>query len=236
MKKEDFESAIKHMRSNSPKRNFKQSVELIITLKGLNLKKPEEQVDAFVALPHGKGRPVKVAAFVGAELIDQAKKACSQTILDEEFRLYENNKKKVKLLADDNDFFLGQAALMPQIAKVFGRILGPKGKMPNPKAGCVVPPNANLPLLVERLQKTVRVQAKTAPVVQLLIGNEDQPDATILDNALAVYNHVLHALPGEENNVRHVLLKLSMGPAIRVGVPQKLEKPARKRAAKGAGE
>ena len=219
MKKEDFEAALKRVRTDSPKRNFTQSVEFIITLKGLNLKKPEEQVDAFVSLPHNRGKQVKVAALVGAELIAQAKKACSLAILDEEFREFEGNKKKLKALADGYDYFLGQAALMPSIAKVFGRSLGPKGKMPNPKAGCVVPPNALLPPVVERLQKTIRVQAKTMPMVQVVVGNQAMNDAELLDNIMAVYNHVVHALPGEENNVRAAILKFAMGPPIKVGAP-----------------
>lgn len=225
MKKEDFEQALKRVRLDSPKRNFKQSIQFIVTLKGLNLKKPEEQLDAFVTMPHGKGKKVNVAAFVGAELIDQAKKVCSASVLDEEFKAYEADKKKVKRLADQNDFFLGQAALMPAIAKVFGRILGPKGKMPNPKAGCVVPPNANLAPLIEKLQKTVRVQAKTAPVVQLVIGHESMTDSELMDNIMAVYNHIIHHLPGEENNVRHVLLKYAMGPVVRVGASAPSAKP-----------
>lgn len=220
MKKEDFEQALKRVRTDSPKRNFKQSIQLIVTLKGLNLKKPEEQLDAFVTMPHNRGKKVNVAAFVGAELIDQAKKVCNATVLDEEFKKYDADKKGVKRLADGNDFFLGQAALMPAIAKTFGRILGPKGKMPNPKAGCVVPPNANLTPLVEKLQNTVRVQARTAPVVQLVIGNESMSDTDLMDNIMAVYNHITHALPGEENNVRHVLVKYAMGPVIRVGAQQ----------------
>jgi len=227
MKKEDFEQALKRVRTDSPKRNFKQSIQLIVTLKGLNLKKPEEQLDAFVTMPHNRGKKVNVAAFVGAELIDQAKKVCNACVLDEEFKKYDADKKGVKRLADSNDFFLGQAALMPAIAKTFGRILGPKGKMPNPKAGCVVPPNANLTPLVEKLQKTVRVQAKTAPVVQLVVGNESMSDTDLMDNIMTVYNHITHALPGEENNVRHVLLKYAMGPVIRVGA-QPAAKPESK--------
>ena len=219
MKKEDFEEALKRVRTNSPKRNFNQSVELIITLKGLNLKKPEEQVDAFIAIPHARGKPIKVAALVGAELHAQAKKVCAISILDEEFRGFEGDKKRLKALGDGYDFFLGQATLMPSIAKVFGRVLGPKGKMPNPKAGCVVPPNAMLQPVVDRLQKTVRLQAKTMPMVQVVVGNQSMEDNQLMDNIMAVYNHVVHALPGEENNVRAAIIKLAMGPPVKVGAP-----------------
>lgn len=228
MKKEDFQQALTRLRNDSPKRNFNQSVECIVTLKGLNLKKPEEQLDAFVSLPNHRGKQVKVAAFVGAELTTQSKKSCQLTILDQEFSQFEGDKKKLKSLADGYDFFLGQATLMPSIAKVFGRVLGPKGKMPNPKAGCVVPPNAVLGPLVDRLQKTVRVQAKTMPMVQVVVGNQSMSDAELLDNVMAVYNQVVHGLPGEENNVRAAILKYSMGPPIKIGAPAQSVKTAEK--------
>jgi large subunit ribosomal protein L1 len=96
-------------------------------------------------------------------------------------------------------------------------VLGPKGKMPNPKAGCVVAPNANLKLLVDRLRNVVRAAAKTQLCIKLAIGKENQEDAVILENINTVYDQVMRALPQEENNVRSVLLKLTMGAPVRVG-------------------
>ena len=168
------------------KRNVSQTVELVVSLKGLDLKKPEQQVDLFIALPNGLGRKVKVCAIVGQELSAEAKSVCDAVVLQDEFDRYAKDKKSVKRLASGHAYFIGQSNIMPQIATVFGRILGPKGKMPNPKAGCIVPPKAALKPLYSKLQNTIRVFAKTSPVVQCRLGTESMSDEHIAENFSSV--------------------------------------------------
>ena len=73
MEKEQFQSALAKAKDISNKRNFKQSVDLIINLTGLDPKKPEHQLDLFVTMPHSRGKKIKVCGLVGAELGEQAK-------------------------------------------------------------------------------------------------------------------------------------------------------------------
>src|SRR3989338_5004403 len=143
MEKEELQSALQKARDISDKRNFKQSFDLVINLKGLDMKKQEHNVDAFITLPHARGKKTKVCALVGAELFEQAKSVCDFAILSDTFEKYKE-KKEIKKLANSYDFFIAQANIMPKVATTFGRIFGPRGKMPNPKSGGVVPPNANL--------------------------------------------------------------------------------------------
>ena len=105
---------------------------------------------------------------------------------------------------------------MPKVAQAFGKVIGIKGKMPNPKLGCVVPPNANLEPLVKRLNLSVRMQAKKATNLQCMVGKEDQPDAEIIDNILTVYNATLKQLPNEIQNVKNVVLKTTMGKPVKL--------------------
>lgn len=214
MEKEKITKTIKEARGNSKKRNFTQTVDLIATLKDLNLKKPEEQVDSFIEIPHKRGRDIKVCALVGAELKEQAEKVCDKVITQDDFPNYE--KKDQKKLANSYDFFVAQANIMQQIAKTFGRVFGPRGKMPNPKAGCVVPPKANLKQLYDKLQKTVRVQVKTKPMIQIPVGKEDMNDEEIAENISTIYSTLTHNLPKEENNVKSIMVKLTMGKPARV--------------------
>jgi len=215
--KEDFANTLKQLKEISPKRKFAQSVDLIINLKELDLKRPEEQLDVWVPLGHSRGKVVKIAALVGPELLEQAKTICDTAIPHDEFKRYEGKKVDIKKLARKHDLFIAQANIMPDVAKYFGRVLGPRGKMPNPKAGCVVPPNANLKTLTDKLKKTLHVVAKTQLSAKSSIGKQDMPDEQLIENIMAVYNTVIHALPQENNNIKSILLKYSMGPVLKVG-------------------
>ena len=216
MDKEQIQSAISKAKDTSEKRNFRQSFDLIINLKGLDLKKPEHQVETFVTLPHARGKKVKVCALVGAELESQAKGIFDSVILSDNFDRYKD-KKEVRKIANNFDFFIAQANIMPKVATTFGRVFGPRGKMPNPKSGAVVPPNANLKPLYEKFQRTVKASAKTAPLIQCSIGTEDMNPDDIAENALTVYNSLIHILPNEKHNIRDIYVKLTMGKPVKVG-------------------
>jgi large subunit ribosomal protein L1 len=222
--KEQVHNALKYLKTHSPQRKFSQSIDLIINLKGLELKKPEEQMDIWVQLAHERGKPVRTCALVGPELKAQATAACSTTILHDDFRLYEGKKKEIKKLAKTHDFFIAQANIMPDVAKYFGRTLGPRGKMPNPKAGCVVPPNANLKALTEKLKKTIRLVAKTQLSAKCAIGKQEMPAEQLAENIITAVTAAKQALPQEDNNIKSVLLKHSMGPIAEIGnLPAKTE-------------
>jgi len=223
MDKKKFTSALKKIKEASNKRNFNQSVDLIVTLKDLDLKKPDHQVDFFLPLHHSNGKKIKLCGLVGPELKESSQKELDFTVGVDEFEHYAKDKKLIKKLADEYDFFVAQATLMPQVAKTFGRILGPKNKMPNPKSGCVVPPNANLAQVKGRLQNMVRVLVKISMQFQIAVGKEDMEDEIVLDNAITVYNQLVHHLPNEFHNIKNIFMKLTMGPAVKVGSEDETE-------------
>ena len=226
MEKEELQAALAKAKDISEKRNFKQSFDLIINLKGLDPKKPEHQVDTFITLPHSRGKKVKICALVGAELQEQAKANFDSVIMSDSFEKYKD-KKEVKKIANSFDFFIAQANIMPKVATTFGRVLGPRGKMPNPKAGNVVAPNANLKPLHEKLQRTIRATTKNAPLIQCGIGREDMKNEDVVENALTVYNSVLHALPNEKHNIKDIYVKLTMGKPVKVGEKLEVTKEAK---------
>ncbi len=212
MQKEQVQKALEEIKKQ-PARKFNQSYDLILNLKNLEIK--SNPLDVFVTLPYSKGRKVKVAAFVDQELSAQAAKFCDLSIRELDFPKYAD-KKTAKKLAEDYDYFIAQANLMPKIAANFGKILGTRGKMPNPKLGCVVPPSANLEPLVKKLNQTVRLQAKKGLNLQCVVGKQDQKDEEIIDNVLAVYHAVVKQLPNEMQNLKNLLLKSSMGKPVKV--------------------
>jgi large subunit ribosomal protein L1 len=217
MNRQDVLVALEKLKKESPKKKFVQSVDFIIALKDLDFKKTEQQVDFFVALTHDTGKKKKICALVGPELLDEARQSCDETILVDDFPKF--TKQKAKKLAEDYDFFIAQATIMTKVAAAFGRYLGVRGKMPNPKAGCVVPPKgAALKALGERLQKTVKITARKIPLIQLRVGTEAMDPEHVADNVVYIYDQLIHHLAGEKNNINAVYIKFTMGK------PLKLEK------------
>lgn len=208
--------SISKAREISKKRKFPQSFDLIINLTQLDPKDQAQKVDAFIHLPHQKGKIPKICALVGTELESKAK-VFDKVITKEDFQLYQKDIKKVKKLVREYDYFIAQANLMSEIASTFGKGLGTVGKMPNPKAGCIIPPVIpDLKPVKENLSKTIRFITKEQLIVKSMIGNEKMKDEEIADNISAAYNSLIHVLPKEENNIRSVYIKLTMGPAIEI--------------------
>ena len=216
MDKSEVKNSLNELKKASKKRKFNQRVELIVNLKGLNLKKPEEHVDLFVPLHYSTGKQIKICAFIGMELKEEAEKVMDTAIMATDFEKYQKDKKLVKALAGDHAYFIAQANIMPKVAATFGKVLGTRGKMPNPKAGCVVPPKTSLKPLYDRLQKTVRLVAKAQPTIKVAVGLEDQKEDELIDNIMTAYNALIHKLPGEQNNIKNVLIKTTMGKPVMV--------------------
>jgi len=216
MNKEDILKAIKELKEKAKKRKFKQSYDLIVVLKGLNMKKPEDHVEFFQAIKYDTGRTVKICALVGPELAAKAKESCDVVVNIDDFPKYQKDKKAAKKIAKECDWFIAQANIMPQVAAAFGRVLGPKGKMPNPKAGCIVPPSANLKPLCERLRKTVKISAKITPMIQCIVGKEDMKDEEVLDNVWTIYDGLVHHLSSGIDNIRNILLKMTMSKPLKI--------------------
>jgi large subunit ribosomal protein L1 len=216
MNLKQVQEAVKKAKSESKKRNFKQTFEFVVNLKDIDIKKPEGQLDFFVPLHNSKGKKPRICALIGPELKEEAEKSCDTVIMQDHFVKYAGKKKDIRKLANAHEYFIAQANIMAQVATTFGRVLGPKGKMPNPKAGCVVPPKSNLKPLVEKLAKMVRVNTKLVPIVQVPVGMEDLADEAIADNVMTAYNQIIHHLPNEKNNIKSMFVKLTMGKAIKV--------------------
>ena len=196
------------------KKNFVQSYDVLVALKEINLKKPEEQTEFFAQLPHFPNRKQKVCALVDSHMRDDAKKVFDTVISLEEFDKYD--KKKMRTIAGQHDWFVGQANIMPKIAASWGRVLGPRGKMPNPKAGCIVPPKAPLQPLYDRLQNTVKVTAKKQPNIQVMVGKQDMSEEQLTENIQYIYDQIVHHLPKEKDNIKHTALKLTMSKPIKL--------------------
>ncbi len=211
MNKEKIVNVLKKLKEQK-KRNFEQQIDFIINFKELDLKKPENQLNFFVTLPFSPGKEKKIAGFVDVDLVEDAKKYLDFYLTPEQFQEYAKDKKKIKKLAEEYDFFVAQGNLMKDIAANFGRVLGSRGKMPDPKGGMIVPPKGgNLKDIVSRLKKTVRVRVRTTPTFQTRIGSEKQDENEVAENVKHLFDQIVSHLPSEEKNVKSVFLKTTMG-------------------------
>ncbi len=211
MQKEKILEAIRTLRSGK-KREFSQSFELIINLKGIDIKK--ESIDFFVTLPH-KSKDKRICAFF-EKPIPEAEKFFSEIIFKDKLTGFD--KKEAKKIAQRYDFFVSQAPLMASVASSFGRILGPRGKMPSPQLGSIITKIDEKALreLVEKLQRTVKLKAKGELALKAAIGDESMPDEQIADNTLAVYDAAVAHLPKGQENIKSFLIKTTMRKPIKL--------------------
>lgn len=207
--KEGFSQALQELRKISAEkpRKFNQSVDLIINLKDFDVRK--QSLNLFIQVPF-KTKDAKICAFV-----DKESKNFDFCITKAEIDVWKN-KKEIKNLVKQYDFFAALASMMPKIATQFGRVLGPAGKMPSPQLGILaVQTEDKEKELVEKMRNTVKVKTKE-PSIKIVIGKEKMTDEQISENAAAVYNAVVHALPKEKENIRSVMLKFTMSKPMKV--------------------
>lgn len=205
MANEKILSAIKQLREKGSKRNFSQSIDLVVSLKELDLKKSESKFIDEVVLPHGRGKEASVIVF--SDTVKDAGEA--QVFTGNDLNNLSKNKRSAKKLVANTDFFLSEPKLMPVIGKVLGQFVGPRGKLPKIISGDVKG-------VVNNLRKSVRVRIKDSPVIQCLIGKESMKDEEIAENAEAVLNFLEKKLPKGKNNIGKLMLKMTMGEPVKI--------------------
>lgn len=207
----DVTDALKELHTKSKKRGFTQSIDLVINLQDIDLKRPENRFTEEVQLQAGRGKQavigvignnfaIKTKALEGVQTIDEAK-------LSE----IEQDKKVMRKIVSNCDFFIAEATLMLRIGKSLGKILGPKGKMPKP-----LPPSADPKGLVEQLKRTVRLKATESAVLHCTVGIESMKDEEILKNFGAIMQALEKRLPKGKQNMRSIYIKSTMGPPIKI--------------------
>ena len=209
MVNEKLLEAIKSARE-SKKRNFKQSFDLAINLKNIDLKKPENRVKAEVNLPHGSGKENKIALIVDS-LAPQAKDLENVVIVKrEDLEKMGKDKKSIRNIAKQCSYFIAEAPLMPMVGRFLGPILAPRNLMPTP-----VPPTADIKSIVKSRRNVVKIQLKTSPAIHLSVGTEEMDDNKVAENINAIIKGVIPLLPKNREQVKNYVIKLTMGKPIK---------------------
>ncbi|MCK4246964.1 MAG: 50S ribosomal protein L1 [Methanomicrobia archaeon] len=205
-----LKKAVKEAKEKSKPRNFTQSIDIVINLKDVNFKDPQNKMRQEIVLPHGKGKEVKIGIFAEGDMALRGKKLKVQVFSKKELKTISEDKRKARKMANTYDFFIAQADMMPFIGKALGPVLGRRNKMP-----VTVPPTAPLEPIVEKLKNSIRINTRETPIVQAIIGNETMDDDKITENGMAVLNAVKRKYEGM-NVLGSVYVKTTMGPVIKV--------------------
>ena len=205
-----FAEVIKQAKESDKDRKFKQSVEMIMVFKDVDVKKGFA-INEIVQLPKKTTKPALVCIMASGDMGIKAKNAKADLVMDEnELTKLSADKKKSKKMIDKYDFFLADTKLMPTVGKKLGQLLGPRGKMPTP-----VPFNAPIESFLERFRTSVKIKAKGSLSMSCRIGEESMDDTDLAANANAVATVIEKALPNGSRNIKKIMFKTTMGKAIK---------------------
>ncbi|MBC7108299.1 MAG: 50S ribosomal protein L1 [Methanomassiliicoccales archaeon] len=203
--------AVKKALERAKKRNFRETVDVSINLKDVDLSVPKNRIQEDIILPYGRGRDVKICVIGGGELALKAKGIADRIITPEELAKLADDKKEAKKIASEFDYFIAEAPLMPTIGKRLGIVLAPRGKMPKP-----IPPGADPRPMIENLRKTVSVRSRDKRTFHAPVGTVDMPPEQIADNIEAILKRISSKLERGMMNIGSVYVKTTMGPSERV--------------------
>ena len=191
-----------------PAAKFDESVEIAFRL-GIDPRKADQMVRGTVSLPHGTGKSVRVAAFATGEKAREARDAGADVVGGEEL-VEEVTKGNI-----DFEAAVATPDMMPAVGKA-GRVLGPRGLMPNPKAGTVTNDIAKAVSDIKGGKLEYRVDRQGN--VHLIIGKRSFDEQALVGNYLAVVDELLRAKPASAKGkyIKTLTLSTTMGPGIHI--------------------
>jgi len=191
-----------------PKTKFDETVEVHIRT-GLNVRHADQQLRGTIALPHGLGKEMTVVVFAKGDKAREAEEAGADQVGDEDLA------KRVEEGFTDFDVAIATPDLMPVVGKL-GRILGPQGKMPNPKVGTVT--NDIGKAVGESKAGKIEYRTDRMAIVHLTIGKAGFEERDLLENYAALIDEIHRARPAAAKGryLRTVTLTTTMGPGVRI--------------------
>jgi len=212
MELEKIIKAVTEAQTRAKKRNFDESMEVIVNIKGIDLKRGGKQLNIDVQLPHAIGTGKRVCVIGSGNFAFRARQAGAHQVLEpDDLSRLETDKDAAKALAENNDFFIAQADLMPLIGRILGPYLGPRGKMPRP-----VPPDADLKKILSEFSSSVKLRMRKTPVIQAKVGKRSMDPKLVAENIQAVISALERHLEKGMGNIRDIFTKTTMGPAVKI--------------------
>ncbi|ELY38238.1 50S ribosomal protein L1 [Natronorubrum tibetense] len=202
----DIETAVARALDEAPDRNFTETVDLAINLRDLDLNEPSNRVDESIVLPSGTGQETRIVVIAEGETAVRAEEAADEVLSEDDVADLDDD--EAKDMADETDFFIAEEAMMQDIARYLGTILGPRGKMPDPLG-----PDDDVVETVNRLKNTVQLRSRDRRTFHTLVGAEDMDAEDIADNIDVILRRLHADLEKGPQNIDGVYVKTTMGPS-----------------------
>jgi large subunit ribosomal protein L1 len=196
---------------SAPERKFKESVDITVNLRNIDMSQPKNRIDETILLPHSLDN-VKIAVLGKGDITTQAKEVNVDLIIGpEEIERLGGEPREARKVADEYRFFLAETAMMPLVGRYLGVRLGPRGRMPMP-----VPQGMDIRPIVQRLRSSVKIRTKDKKVFHTKVGTSGMDTEQIAENIDTVLRRVESVLESGSMNIHSVYVKTTMGPAVRV--------------------
>ena len=193
---------------DAPAAKFDETVEVHVRT-GLNVRHADEQLRGTIALPNGLGKEVTIAVFAQGDKAREAEEAGADIVGAEDLA------KRVEGGFTDFDVAIATPDLMPVVGRL-GRVLGPQGKMPNPKVGTVTMDVARA--VTEAKAGKIEYRTDRTAIVHLPIGKKSFSERQLLENYAAVIDELVRAKPSAAKGryLRTITMASTMGPGVKV--------------------
>ena len=206
-----IEDAVSRALSDSPERNFRETVDLAINLRDLDLADPNNRVDESIVLPSGTGQDTRIVVFAEGETALRAADVADEVLDSDDLEDLGDDDNAAKDLASETEFFIAEANMMQDIGRYLGTVLGPRGKMPTP-----LQPDDDVVETVNRMKNTVQVRSGERRTFHTRVGSEEMSAEAIADNVDVILRRLFTDLEKGPQNIDSVYVKTTMGPAVEV--------------------
>ncbi len=211
MKLYSLNEAVKIVKANA-KAKFNETIDIAVNL-GIDTKQADQNIRGMLVLPHGTGKSVRVAVMARGVKAEEAKKAGADIIGADDLA------ETILTGKIDFDRLIATPDLMPLVGKL-GKVLGPKGMMPNPKLGTVTMDVTKA--VTEAKSGAVEYRAEKTGIIQCGLAKANMTEAQILDNIKSLMDILMRAKPQNTKGVylQKVAISSTMGPGVKVDVSE----------------
>ena len=208
MSTQDITDAVSRAIEEAPPRNFRETVDLAINLRDLDLDDPSNRIDQSIVLPRGTGRDTQIVVFAEGETALRAEDTADRVFSSDDLDELADDQDEARDLANETDFFIAETGMMQAIGRDLGTVLGPRGKMPTP-----LQPDDDVVETIDRMRDSIQLRSRDRRTFHARVGAEDMDAEDIADNIDVIRRRLEANLEKGPQNIDSIYVKTTMGPA-----------------------